>query len=64
MKLIGWSFTLEDEKGREIEIKGVPGQGSYNQYGDATPEELAYTVSLCEAIIQQAEADGLIEKEI
>lgn len=31
--------------------------------GGATNEELVHTVSLCKTLIQQAEADGLIEKE-
>lgn len=62
MKLTGWSFTLEDENEREIKIYGIPCDGSWNQWG-ATKEELWYTVSLCEQIVQQATADGLIEKE-
>lgn len=29
MKLTGWSFTLEDETGREIKVQGMPAQNSY-----------------------------------
>jgi len=63
LKLIGWSFELEDENGNSIKIEGRPCHESYQQWGTST-DVLSKTVPLCNAIISQAQEDGLIQQEV